>query len=194
MHRPASSAEDGRVQRGVRSRAAIVEALVELVREGELAPTAEQVAERAGVGARTVFRHFDDMESLHVEMAARVEAEFRPLLDAEPPQGGVQERARELVKRRAELFERMTPFQRSANLHRWGRSFLEQDHAKFVRVQRNDLMRVLPELKSAPAPVVEALDLITSFAAWDRLRGDQGLSRERAEAAVQRAVLALLKL
>jgi AcrR family transcriptional regulator len=51
------------VQRGARNRAAIVAALLELVGEGELEPTAEQVAERACVGTRTVFRHFADMES-----------------------------------------------------------------------------------------------------------------------------------
>ena len=38
----------------------------------------------------------------------------------------------------------------------------------------------------------EALDLVTSFEAWDRLRSDQHLGRERAEAAITAAALALL--
>ena len=33
---------------------------------------------------------------------------------------------------------------------------------------------------------------MTSFEAWDRLRTEQRLGRERAQAAVERAVLALL--
>src|SRR5262245_66569994 len=68
-------ASDGRVRRGQRSGQAIVEALVGLVGDGILEPTAQQVAARAGVGIRTVFRRFSDMESLFAEMSARVQAE-----------------------------------------------------------------------------------------------------------------------
>ena len=59
---------DGRLQRSVRSRQIILDAIVSLVEEGNLVPTAQQVARRAGVGLRTVFRHFDDMEALFAEM------------------------------------------------------------------------------------------------------------------------------
>ena len=52
---------DGRRQRSARSRAAIIEASFELMQEGVLAPTAQQIAERAGVGIRSFFRHFEDM-------------------------------------------------------------------------------------------------------------------------------------
>ena len=61
---------DGRRARGHVSRSRIVAAMIELVREGCVAPTAEQVALRADVGLRTVFRHFDDMESLYREIRA----------------------------------------------------------------------------------------------------------------------------
>ena len=55
---------DGRALRSERSRRPIVEALFALVGEGVLQPTAQQVADRAGVGIRTVFRHFEDMDAL----------------------------------------------------------------------------------------------------------------------------------
>ena len=69
---PALAHSDGRVRRGERSRGAIVEALHALIGAGDLAPTAQQVAERAGVGLRSVFRHFRDMESLFAEVDALV--------------------------------------------------------------------------------------------------------------------------
>ncbi len=100
---------DGRVQRSVRSRERILEALVELVQEGELQPTGEQVATRAGVGLRTVFRHFEDMESLYAEIQARLQRLFQPLLAAPLVEGGLRERAS----------ERMAPFKRSDRLRRW---------------------------------------------------------------------------
>ena len=48
----------------------MVEALLALLDEGELSPTAERVAERAGVSERSIFQHFGDREALF-EAAAR---------------------------------------------------------------------------------------------------------------------------
>ena len=186
-----ASARDGRVRRGERNRQAIVDALFELVREGELQPTAEQVAERAGVGTRTVFRHFDDMESLHAELSARLEREILPLFETRPREGGLDPRLRELVARRALIYERIAPFKRSGKLQRWRSPFLSQAHADMVRRLRTDLLETLPELRDVPPALLEALDLVTSFEAWDRLRAEQRLGRERAEAAMLRAALAL---
>ena len=67
---------DGRRRRGLDNRAKIVAALMEIVRSGEVAPGAEQVAARADVGLRTVFRHFQDMDSLYSEVSALMEREF----------------------------------------------------------------------------------------------------------------------
>ena len=93
-----SSALDGRERRSARSREAIVQALFGLIGSGVLRPTAQQVAERAGVGIRSVFRHFADMESLFAEMNARLQAEALPILRSETVAGGVDRRARALVE------------------------------------------------------------------------------------------------
>ena len=55
---------DGRRLRSERSRQAIVDAAIELMHNGVLVPTAQQISDRAGVGIRTFFRHFTDMETL----------------------------------------------------------------------------------------------------------------------------------
>jgi AcrR family transcriptional regulator len=181
------------VRRSEKSRSAIVDALFELVGEGVLQPTAQQVAERAGVGIRSVFRHFDDMDALYATMDAKLRSEALPLLRGTPAAGALRERALALVERRARLFERVGPYKRSANLARWRSEFLRTQHATLVRELRADLLRSLPELAAAPAALVDALDVVTCFEAWDRLRTDQRLSRERAQAAVEHAVLALLE-
>jgi AcrR family transcriptional regulator len=183
---------DGRVRRSEKSRAAIVDALFALIGEGVLRPTAQQVAERAGVGIRSVFRHFDDMESLFAAMDAHLRAEALSLLREAPAGGSLPERARALVERHVRLFERIAPWKRAANLARWRSPFLRGRHAHLVRELRADLLRSLPELADAPAAVTDALDLVTCFEAWDRLRTDQRLSRERAQGAVEHAVLALV--
>src|SRR5271166_5670392 len=90
----AALAMDGRQRRSARSREGIVQALFELVGSGVLRPTAQQVAETAGVGIRSVFRHFADMESLFAEMQARLEAEAVPILRAAAVEGPLDRRAR----------------------------------------------------------------------------------------------------
>ena len=189
---PVRVSMDGRLRRGERSREAIVAALFELVGEGVLQPTAQQVAERAGVGIRSVFRHFDDMDRLFATMDERLSADAWPIL-REQATGSLRERTRALVRRRARLFERIGPYKRSANVQRWRSNFLRTRHAGLVRELRSDLLRSLPELEEAPAETLDAIDLLASFEAWDRLRSDQRLSRERAEATLERALLVLLE-
>lgn len=191
MRRRAAVA-DGRVQRGERSREAIVDALLELIGEGAVHPTVQQVAERAGVGLRSVFRHFSDSERLYVEMDARLSAEAIPLLLEDPPEGPLRRRATTLVERRAALFERIAPYKRAGMVQRSRSPFLHARHRTFVRALRKQLLRWLPELERAPREVVESIDLATAFEAWDRLRTDQRLSRDRAHAAMDCMVQALL--
>src|SRR6478752_6202099 len=100
-NRASALASDGRVRRGERSGQAIVEALIDLVGNGILEPTAQQVAARAGVGIRTVFRRFSDMERLFAEMSTQVQGEVLPLLLDGAPGGALAGRARALVARRA---------------------------------------------------------------------------------------------
>jgi len=165
---------------------------MELVGEGVIEPTAQQVAARAKVGIRTVFRRFSDMESLFAEMDARLQAEVLPLLLGGRAEGRIEERARALMRQRVALFERIAPFKRSGNLKRQRSPFLQDRHAAMVRELRADLQRWLPELRRSPVDLLDALDLALSFEAWDRLRVEQRLGRERAQAAVEQMILPLV--
>lgn len=189
---PEVASSDGRARRSERSRQAIVQALMELIGKGSPRPTAQQVAERAGVGIRTVFRHFSDMETLYAEMDACLRAELRPMVSAGLPKGEVAERVEALVARRADLFERASPYHRSAALHRWRSEYLRGRHATDVRELRANLLRWLPELERAESGVADAAELATSFEAWDRLRSEQRLSRSRAVAVIEGTLRRLL--
>ena len=183
---------DGRVLRSLRSRQQIADALADLVRGGELMPTAEQVAERAQVGLRTVFRHFQDMETLYAEVDGRIRGSFRERV-LEQVSGTLPLRVRRLIAQRAGLFEAVAPFKHSEALRRWNSPFLQKSHAEMVRELRQHLRRALPELDSVSGELQQAIELLTSFEAWDRLRREQSLGRERAQTLVSDAVLALLR-
>lgn len=184
---------DGRVRRGERSREAIVAALMELVGRGVLQPTVQQVAECAGVGVRSVFRHFSEMETLYRAMDARLEAEARPLLAGAVRGGTLAERAAALARQRAAFFERIAPYKRSGNLVRWRSPFLQDRHLNMQRLLRTDLLHWFPELDGAPSAAIEALDLATSFESWERLRFDRQLGAKAATAVVEVTVRALLR-
>lgn len=183
---------DGRALRSERSREAIVSAMIELVGSGILAPTAEQIAERARVGLRTVFRHFNDLDGIFAAMDASLEERVARELGAERPSGALARRVADLVRRRGRLFERIAPYKRSAALKRWQSGFLQERHALLARRLRAEMREWLPELESAPEDVREATELLLSFEAWDRLRTDQRLGAPRALAVLERSVASLL--
>ena len=182
---------DGRLQRSERSREAIVQALLSLVREGAPRPTAERVAEKAGVGIRTVFRHFSDMDSLFVQLHEKLSAELIPLL-GEPQSGTLRERCQALLANRSIFYERYAPFRKSSELQLWRSPFLQQQRRNEAVRLRENLILSLPELDKASPDIVEACDALTSFEAWTRLRVTQELSRNRAMKVTEKALLSLL--
>lgn len=183
---------DGRRRRSAQSREAIVTAMFELIGEGDLRPSAQRVADRAGVGIRTVFRHFDEMDRLYAEMNARLRARVRPLLKTKTAAGALARRARGLVATRCDIYERLGPFKRSANLHRQSSAYLQKMHRSMVRDLRADLELWLPEIKTVPERLGSAVEVAVSFEAWDRLRSDQKLSQKDTREAMQMIVDSLV--
>jgi AcrR family transcriptional regulator len=179
---------DGRRRRSQDSRARIVAAMLALVRENETTPSAEQVAERAGVGLRTVFRHFTDMDSLYREMMVVIEAELHKVV-TRPFKGETwRERIIELIERRAPAFERIGPFRRAADAQRRQSPLLTNDQGRLAAVSREVLKRELPPEAGAGSIKFETLDLLLSYEAWSRLRREQGLSIKRAKEVLEAAV------
>lgn len=182
---------DGRVRRSVRSRQRILDALVELVVEGELQPTGQQVADRAGVGLRTVFRHFEDMETLFSELRERIEKELWPETLARPVEGTFEERLRTFARRRGRVFERIAPFQRAERTSRWHSPVLQDAHAQMLREQRAHLLASFPEAADLPAEIRQSLEVVTAYEFWELLRTDQGLGVSRAEETLRETMRAL---
>lgn len=182
---------DGRRQRSDASRRKIALAMLDLLREGEADPSADLVAERAGVGRRTVFRLFSDMEGvfreMHAIMTSRLTPEFARPLTATTWRG----RLDELIERRAKAFEQMLPIKTAADARRYTSNFLKTEHKNITRLQRQALLAVLPAT-FARNEMLEALDLALSFEAWRRLRDEQGLSVKQAQEVLRRMVSALV--
>lgn len=183
---------DGRRRRGQDNRARIVAAMMQLVHDGNVAPSAEQVAVRADVGLRTVFRHFQDMDSLYREIGAVVSSRVRDRMSGPLPPGDWRSRIAELMVRRTEAFEMIAPYKRAADVFRHRSKYLGQDYAAMLVELRRVMLRELPPEVQANRARVEALDMLLSFETWSRLRREQELPVEQARevlAATVRAVL-----
>lgn len=180
--------EDGRRRRGQDNRARIVAAMLEMIRDGEVTPSAEQVAERAQVGLRTVFRHFKDMDSLYSEMSEVIGREVRAI--SEQPFRSAEPRGRvlELVARRGEAFEKIAPFKRASEVLRHRSRFLDADNDRLVVALRSILEHVAPPPVVADRERLETLDLLLSWESWARLRREQGLSPAQARKVLESAV------
>jgi AcrR family transcriptional regulator len=177
-----TTAQDGRVQRGARNHALIVQAIYDLVRAGSVEPTVEDVAARAGVGVRTIFRQFNDLETLSRSLSERVLGEVAEISCPTPPSGQLGEDLPALIARRARVFEHLLPFRRSGRVMRHRVMFLQEQDAQVTRMLREGLRAVLlPHLREGSDDLLEALDLLLSFEAWERLRSQQNLSAVRAE-------------
>jgi len=81
MNAAAKGQRDGRTVRAERTRQALVDALLALLYEGQLQPTAERIAARAGVSERSVFQHFADREALYQAVAVQQYERIVPTLD-----------------------------------------------------------------------------------------------------------------
>lgn len=183
---------DGRRRRGNTSRARIVAAMLELVEAGNVAPGAARVAALAGVSLRTVFRHFEDMESLYREMGEAIQARVLPAFFR--PYEGETWKARllELVERRLELFEAILPFKVSGDVRRFQSAFLSRDYRTHLDLEKASLDAVLPADVAADTVLVEALRAAISFQTWRVLRKDQDLDVDEARAVMLRTLDALL--
>lgn len=192
---PADEADitDGRRNRTVTTRKRIVAALKELVHEGAISPTAEEVSARADVGLRTVFRHFEDMDALYREVNGEIDAIVRPMLRAQLKGASWQERLIESIDLRGKIFERLIPFFIFTQVHRHESAYLGEEFARSAAVQRDLLARLLPRPVLADRPRFEALLLMLSMDAWVRLRREQGLGPAVAIKAMKTAAQALIR-
>jgi AcrR family transcriptional regulator len=193
----AAGVPDGRSARSAKTREAIADSLLDLLTEGNLQPTAREIAARAQVSLRSVYVHFDDLEDLYCVVATRQFARVAPMLDPVPTDGPVRDRAEALVRRRIRLYshfgavgratERQAPF--SPTLGRIVRDARERSRREVERVFATELA-ALDEMRRARALAI--LDVLTGGRAWETLRETHDLSVDDSVAALVDSIVAEL--
>ena len=169
---------DGRRARSERSKQAIIDASLALMEEGNLIPTAQQISDRAGVGIRSFFRHFEDMETLFATIDEQTRESTEALFLGGDRDGSLEERILHAIERYGEGYEKQRNRILSTSAQLWRSEILRKYYARYQRGLRRDLDDWLPELKQLTRGEREAVDAIASFDMWHRLRYHQGLSKQ----------------
>ena len=185
---PQEAAVDDRTARRERNRDAVLDAAHELFVEGQLLPGVEDVAARAGVSLRSVYRYFPDGRQLRLAALARRIAVAEPqFILADVGEGPLEDRVDRFVAQRLTVYDVSAPTIRAAfamastvpeigvQVQRRKHQLTEQARAHFA-----------PELGQMPPDRAESVlvcvELLTQFESMEVLRLERGLSRERAHA------------
>ena len=167
---------DGRRQRSERSQTAIIEAALALMDEGSLVPTAQQIADRAGVGIRSFFRHFADMDSLFLAADDMLLSSYEALFEVDDRAGSLTERVARAIDLYGNAFEKLRPIILCTQAQLWRSPKLRENYAWHQKRLRKELELWLPEVAELPKDRREAVHAVASFSMWNRLREFQGLS------------------
>ena len=166
---------DGRRQRSARSREALIKASLDLIDQGLLVPTAKQIADKAGVGIRSFFRHFEDMEALFAAADAHARDNVLNLFPRGPGQGNVTARIDAFLDNQAEAYEQLRNIILSTQAQLWRSPTLRQSYMRDQKKLRDIIVSWFPELTGQPPALIEGLDALASFDMWHRLRHHQKL-------------------
>ncbi|MGV9613084.1 TetR/AcrR family transcriptional regulator [Nocardia xishanensis] len=178
------------------TRTAIIDALLAAVKEGVFAPTAKDIAQRAGASERSIFVHFPGIDELRVAAVDRQSEQVEALIRAIDPELPLDARIDLVVEQSADIFAlqrnpRVLGLLESHSLPAVDARMRLTDSR--IRAALGHAFRA--ELTRTGESDEELLDMIDATVGWPfrhHLVERRGLSRAAASAAVRRALAALL--
>ena len=191
--------EDGRSHRRTRNREKVLRSFLELVDEKTGLPTTEEVAGRAGVSRRSIFRYFTDLDDMIVKaynyQIDELQDKFPPPAPAKT-EGEVPDKIEEYVDHLSSIYEYTSSIREVLSEKGIPSDIRSRINAMRSETLRNRLQEYFGafidqdgvseddgEFKSGAESLLYALESSLSPESWDYLRGPCGLSRERAREA-----------
>ena len=177
----------------------VVNAILDLYLEGNFRPGAHEVAVRAGLSRRSVFRYFDDLDDLRREAVAQQFARTQHLLPLPGVgQGPLKRRIEQMATQRARLYEALGPIARVTRLNAPFHPVLLQrlnDNRRFFAWQVE--LQFAPELDALAADeraeTLAAADAVCAFEFFEHLTAGRGLSADAIQAVLVRSLSALFR-
>lgn len=176
---------DRRRLRSARTKQAIIEAYLALLREAPQVPTSTLIAKKAGCSVRSIFERFVDLHALRVAATDYAFAEATAQVATSDASGGRQERIRTHVRTRGAICDRWLPLWRALNANR-GESvelnsrmvLMRQAILKRIELMYSPELSTLPDLQRRQILIV--IESLIDFESWGRMRDYNGLDFEEA--------------
>jgi TetR/AcrR family transcriptional regulator, regulator of autoinduction and epiphytic fitness len=188
---------DGRTLRAERTRRAIVAAHMDLMCEGDLQPTGERIARRAGVSLRALWRNFSDLESLFAASGRKSWEMRNEVYQPVPVSLPLAERIDAFCRQRVTILELIAPASRAAQIRIPFSAELKRSRGVHNEAVRDEIETLFAEelatFGSERAEVVLALLTATTWPAWMSLRDDFGRDEAAGLRTMRRTVTALLR-
>jgi AcrR family transcriptional regulator len=195
---PIVESTDGRLARRDRNRAAVLDAMLALFTEGDLDPSPEQVAARAGISPRSVYRYFEDREALlRAAISHHLDGVWHLYVLHGIGDGPVEDRVEAFATHRVRLYEAIGATARATRMRAATDEILREQLELTRRALREQIEKQFaPELGAMPARVrrarVAAIDAMCELEALDHYRDHRGFSTTQTEALLADAIHALL--
>lgn len=181
--------QDGRLLRTQRSRQAILDAAFHLMHTDGIMPTAQVIADKAGITIRTLFRHFPEMDLLYREMhELTFEASAKEYQKGDKT-GTLEQRASNAVVTFTNAYSKLRNIFLVTKSMLRGSAFLRENYAQTQKNLSKRLLDWLPELADMPDDTHAAVDALLSFEFWHRLHVIQGVSKKRTVNLIETMVL-----
>lgn len=189
---------DGRHARRERGERAVINAMFELLEEGRLSPSVEEVGARAGVSVATIFRNYGNLDAL-AQHADRLFVErFGGLfLIPQAGEGSLAQRISRFCDARLDLYEAIWPFVRfmtvrgskhaeaAENLVRLREALADQ-----VRRQFKTELRSVGQAESID--LTATIDALTSPESWALMQAPHSRTRRQIKRAWTTALSSLI--
>jgi len=195
---PVAPSTDGRLARRDRNRAAVLDAMLALFTEGDLDPAPEQVANRAGISPRSVYRYFEDREALlRAAISHHLDGVWHLYVFHGIGEGSVDDRVDAFAQHRVRLYEAIGATARATRVRATTDEILREQLELTRRALREQIEKQFaPELDAMPARTrrarVAAIDAVAELEALDHYRLHGGFSATQTEARLAGALRALL--
>jgi AcrR family transcriptional regulator len=189
---------DGRTLRRTRNRTAVIAALLEIIREGNLHPGASEIADRAGVSHRSIFRYFDDLDDLVRTAIDHAFAEAGPLAGIpEIGKGPLPERVAKIVDARLALYQHVDGTMQLARMRAPTIASIDEGIAQIAELFRTQIAEHFAVELSATAQadrplMIDGVLVLTSYDSFNSHLRLLGSDIERIRAAWNTAISAML--
>ena len=167
---------DGRILRSQKSQSVILNALIKLINTGNYYPTAEEVAKESGIAIRTVFRQFDDMESLLMKVDELIN---HKLINDEKEiklNSPLIARLELIVEERLHYYNKYENIMIATITQLPKYKILQKRYPEYQRLLRKRTEDIIPEILTLKSNNQELLDATLSFGFYQRLKF-QGLDK-----------------